>query len=250
MPTKLIAHRGASHIAPENTFAAINKAFASNISGVEIDIHLTKDNYLAVVHDNNLSRLAGVDINVEDSLWNEIKDLDVGSWKDPIFKGEKIPLLHEVLELLPNNFKLFIEIKSSTPQIITELKKTFQNFPHKKSQLVVISFNWDLLDEFKKLNCNIDCMYILEEKDLNKIFSDSSDNLYDRAKNNFISGFDFELSHSINEEFINKLKNLNFKTVLWCYGRNDNLENYLKYSRTQIDYYTTNHVNFNESHQG
>ncbi len=108
----LFAHRGCSKDAPENTLAAFELARQRGIPGIELDIHLCKSGELIVTHDDNLRRVTGADIAVEEAFYADIRNLDAGKWKDEKFAGEKLPLLQDVFDLLGGSVYYDIEIKS------------------------------------------------------------------------------------------------------------------------------------------
>ena len=87
---ELIGHRGASHIAPENTLESVRMAF-DNRCHAEIDVQLTSDKKIVLMHDDTALRTGGVDRKISEMSWDELKDLDVGKWKDPNGKGSKSP---------------------------------------------------------------------------------------------------------------------------------------------------------------
>ena len=89
----LFGHRGYSSVAPENTMEAFDLCVGRGIPGAELDVHLCKSGELVIIHDHELQRLAGIDAVVEDSTYAELRQLDVGSHKDPRFAGARIPLL-------------------------------------------------------------------------------------------------------------------------------------------------------------
>lgn len=94
----IIAHRGESFDAPENTLAAIELAWKRGARAVEIDVHLSKDNHVVVFHDFNTKRLSGVNKNVRSQTLQQLRALDVGSWKGVHWKGEQIPEINDVLK--------------------------------------------------------------------------------------------------------------------------------------------------------
>src|SRR5690606_11412908 len=96
-PVKIIAHRGASAHAPENTMAAFRKAIEMGANYIELDVHLSKDGKVVVLHDATLNRTSNGTGKIADHVWNVLRMLDAGSFFDEKFKGEKIPLLEEVL---------------------------------------------------------------------------------------------------------------------------------------------------------
>ena len=148
-PPMIIAHRGASHEAPENTLASVNLAWEKDADAVEIDVHLSKDNRIMVIHDKDTRRTAGVNLVIKESLSSDLRELEVGSFKDPKYAGEKIPFLEEVIETIPDGKTLVIEIKSDVT-ILPFLAEKINASP-KKNQLVVIGFDFDLMAEMKKM---------------------------------------------------------------------------------------------------
>lgn len=111
MKPLIIAHRGFSAIAPENTLAAFSKALELGVDYIELDIHLTKDDQVVIIHDETLERTTNGQGYVGDKSLEEIKKLDAGSWFDPAFKSEKIPTLEELIKLVNGKALLFIEVK-------------------------------------------------------------------------------------------------------------------------------------------
>jgi glycerophosphoryl diester phosphodiesterase len=109
----VIAHRGASSEAPENTLAAFSRGLEIGADGFEFDVHMSKDGELVVIHDETVARTTSGSGWVRDMTLSELKALDAGSWFDLRFKGEKIPTLRQVLELIADRSKLInIELKS------------------------------------------------------------------------------------------------------------------------------------------
>ena len=98
----IIAHRGASGYAPENTIAAIEKAITLGAHMVELDIHQTKDGIPVALHDSSLWRTAELRRNVGSLTLQELKRLEVGSWFSPQFQDQRIPTLEEVLDRVKN----------------------------------------------------------------------------------------------------------------------------------------------------
>lgn len=100
MTTKILAHRGFSAAAPENTLAAFKAAIEAGADGFELDVHMTKDGELVVIHDEMVDRTTNGKGWVKDLTLSDIKVLDAGSWFSPQFAQEKVPTLGEVLELV------------------------------------------------------------------------------------------------------------------------------------------------------
>ncbi|WP_428957700.1 glycerophosphodiester phosphodiesterase [Streptomyces sp. cg35] len=156
---EIVAHRGASAYAPENTLAAIDKADDLGFSWVENDVQRTKDGALVVIHDTTLARTTNAEEvfpdrapwNVADFTAAEIAKLDAGSWKGSEFAGARIPTLHQYLKRVTHNHqKLLMEIKAPElypgieDQILRQLRRDgWLNRWHVKHRLVIQSFSAD-----------------------------------------------------------------------------------------------------------
>lgn len=125
-PVVICAHRGASGSAPENTLAAITAAIDCGATMIEIDIQITRDNRIVVFHDEDLSRTTNGTGDIRDTLYDDVRTLDAGSWFDARFSNEHIPLLDEALALIKGRAYLNIELKpmdvsERTSQILDEV---------------------------------------------------------------------------------------------------------------------------------
>lgn len=134
----VLAHRGASAYAPENTLAAIDKAAALGFTWVENDVQRTKDGRLVVIHDDSLARTTDVEQvfpgrapwKVKDFTAAEIARLDAGSWFSPSYAGTRVPTLTEYMRRIEHNHeKLLLEIKNPElyPGIEQQILKTLGN---------------------------------------------------------------------------------------------------------------------------
>ena len=146
---EIIAHRGASFDAPENTVAAVRLGWEQGADAVEFDVYLSKDGKIVVLHDKDTKRTAGLDRPVVGQTLAELRTLDVGRWKDPKFAGERIPTLAEVLAPTPAGKRVFIEVKCG-PEIVPELKRELAAAKLRPEQTAVISFSADVIAAVKK----------------------------------------------------------------------------------------------------
>ena len=105
----IIAHRGASHEAPENTLASVRLGWAQGADAVEVDVRQSRDGHIVVIHDAHTRRTAGVTRRVRAETLDELRALEVGRWKHRRHAGEKIPTLAEVIETVPPGKRLFVE---------------------------------------------------------------------------------------------------------------------------------------------
>lgn len=160
----VVAHRGGSRRAPENTLAAIRKAIEIHADLSEIDVQETSDGKVVLLHDNDLRRVAGVDKKIWEVSYDEIKDLDVGSWFSPDYRGERIPTLTEILDVVEGRIGLNIEIKSNehNPTLPEKVVKLVQE-KGLVSDCVISSFNYEWLPLVKRLNSRLRVGYITSE---------------------------------------------------------------------------------------
>ncbi len=136
----IIAHRGESYDAPENTFASINLAWERDAEAVEIDVRLTKDEMIVLIHDKTTLRTGGRYNRIAQNNYDELLKIDVGKFKDAKWTGERIPLLNKVINTIPKNKILFIEIKSDE-RIIKPLQNLIEQKNINPAQIKFIGFN-------------------------------------------------------------------------------------------------------------
>ena len=107
---EIIAHRGASYLAPENTRASVMMGWEKK-ADVEVDVHLSQDNRIVVIHDSTTKRTTNQDLKVSETPSDVLHHLDAGSFKGEQFAGEPIPFLADIIDTIPPPKKLFVEIK-------------------------------------------------------------------------------------------------------------------------------------------
>jgi len=145
-----IAHRGASYLAPENTVAAANLAWELGADAVEVDVHLSKDNRVMVIHDKDTKKTCSGKKNLVIAKTPSIllRDLDAGIWKGEEFKGEKIPFLREIIETVPEGKTLVVEIKCGS-EVLPAIQRCVER-SGKLEQIVFISFGWETIVDTKE----------------------------------------------------------------------------------------------------
>nr|WP_321358413.1 glycerophosphodiester phosphodiesterase family protein [uncultured Draconibacterium sp.] len=203
-----IAHRGASYLAPENTVASANLAWKLGADAVEVDVHLSKDNRVIVIHDKDTKRTCAGKTNLTIAKTPSIllRDLDAGSWKGEEFKGEKLPFLSEIIETVPEGKTLVVEIKAGGDEIIPALSRIVDN-SGKKEQIVFISFGWKTIiathEEFPENKC-----YWLSS------LKPGLKKKIEEAATEGLTGIN--LKHSIiDEEIMAQAKDLNLEVLSW-----------------------------------
>ena len=144
----IVAHRGASRQAPENTLPAFKLAWKQEADAIEGDFLLTGDGQIVCIHDKDTRRVAGKKLVVAKSTLAELRQLDVGSYRGAAFKGTRIPTIAEVFATVPKNKKIYIEIKCGT-EIIPALLKSIKKSGLKNDQIVVICFQHKVIQALK-----------------------------------------------------------------------------------------------------
>lgn len=140
----VVAHRGASHDAPENTLPAFELAWQQQADGIEGDFHLTSDGQIVCIHDADTDRVSGVRHVVAETPLQVLRQIDVGSWKGAEWQGTRMPTFAEVLDIVPRDKWFFIELKTG-PEIVPPLAKQLAVYDGDHNKLVIISFNAETL---------------------------------------------------------------------------------------------------------
>ncbi len=152
----ITAHRGASGLMPENTLGAIALAMKFGADYAEIDVHLTRDGEVVLLHDDSLSRTTTGKGKIWDYSLKELSGLDAGSWYAPQFNSERIPTLRDVIRLVKGKMKLDIEIKSHAKQ--SELPRRVIEVLEEENfigECIITSFDREVLQEVRELKPEI-----------------------------------------------------------------------------------------------
>lgn len=200
--TYITAHRGASASAPENTLEALELAIEHLADFAEIDVQLTQDGVVILMHDANLKRTTGRELAVSRITYGELRQLDAGSWFGRGFEGSLVPTLEEAIRLCKGKINLNIEIKSGksseknrelAEKVIALIKK--YDF---EAQCVVSSTNPAILAEVKQLDSGIKTGYILSFAYGSFYSLDSID--FFSLKSSFVSESVVKTLHSLGKE--------------------------------------------------
>jgi glycerophosphoryl diester phosphodiesterase len=163
---RIIAHRGASADAPENTLAAFRLAWEQGADGIEGDFYLTADGRIVCIHDEDTERVAGVRHAVQATSYDDLRALDVGAWKGMTWKGERIPLLEEVLAIVPEGKQAFLELKSR-PAIVGPLVDVLKASALVVGQIVIMSFDAEVVHACKERMPQFKCLWLTDYKEQN-----------------------------------------------------------------------------------
>jgi glycerophosphoryl diester phosphodiesterase len=203
----IIAHRGASHFAPENTVASANLAWELGADAVECDVYLSKDNRVMVIHDKDTKRTCTgkKNLTIEKTPSIVLRDLDAGSWKGEEFKGEKIPFLKEIIETVPEGKNVVVEIKCGS-EVLPALKRCVEK-SEKSSQIIFICFGWKTILDTQKEFPDNKCYWLSGSKSgLNKKIKEAAEN--------GLAGVNLKYS-VINKEVVELAKRNNIEVLAW-----------------------------------
>jgi glycerophosphoryl diester phosphodiesterase len=148
-PLELIAHRGASADAPENTLAAVELAWRQGADAVEADFRLTRDGHVVASHDESLLRAAGVDLRIAEHTLAELRRCDVGRWKGSQWAGQWLPTIDELLAITPPRGRFYVEMKCGS-EIAEPLIAAVRRSKLAEEQIVLICFSAPLLAELRR----------------------------------------------------------------------------------------------------
>jgi glycerophosphoryl diester phosphodiesterase len=212
----IIAHRGSSFKAPENTMESVLLAWKEKADALEVDIHLSLDNQIVVIHDRNTKRTTGIKRKIKDTTLSELKSLDAGSWKADKWQGALVPSLEEVLTTVPKNKRIFIEIKSGVATL-TALKNLLEQSNLLHEQIVIMSFGLTVVTKAKKMFPQIEVLW-LKEFIVTKLFKSVKNELKKaiaQALEHKLDGLNIENVKELDKNFILEMKKNNLKCYCW-----------------------------------
>ena len=216
-PVEIIAHRGASHIAPENTLAAVELGWRKGADAVEIDIRLTGDGRIVLSHDGTTERTApGTELVVGETSLERLRELDVGRWKGERWAGERMPTLGQVLRTVPEGKRLFIEIKGG-PEIVPELARVLNGSEKEPEQLVVIGFNERTVERAKEALPELE-VYLLSGLSRNEEtgrWEPSTEELIERAERIDADGLNLRAVPALDAGMVRAIKEHGLGVYAW-----------------------------------
>ncbi|MBA3315417.1 MAG: glycerophosphodiester phosphodiesterase [Planctomycetota bacterium] len=213
---EIIAHRGASYDAPENTLSSVKLAWEQNTDSVEIDVYLSKDGRIVLFHDKETDRIGGRKKKIIDQTYEELQQLDVGAWKDLKYAGEKMPTLEEILPTIPDGKRLYVEIKHDA-SILRELKKSFAKAGVDGEKITIIAFDCDVIVGTKKLMPSIPAYWlssIKQDKQTGE-WGPPREELIAKAKAAGVEGLDLQAQPVIDADYVKAVKDAGLEFYVW-----------------------------------
>lgn len=218
---ELIAHRGASYDAPENTAGAAKLAFIQGADGTECDVYLTKDGKVMVMHDGDTMRTAGVKHKMALATSAELSKIEVGQWGK--WKGssysEKVPFLSEILATVPQGKKVFVEIKCDV-EVLPQLEKELAASPTKNKralenkQIAIICFNYNVIKAAKARMPQYEAYWLVGQDRNTKQYMPVEE-MIAKVKAAGLDGLDLNYGFPIDKEFVQKVHKAGLKLYTW-----------------------------------
>lgn len=211
---EIVAHRGASHDAPENTLAAMKLAWEQNADSIELDLWVSKDRRIVVMHDGDTKRTTGVPGKIANLTLEEIRKLDAGAWKHEKFTGEPVPTLESILETIPAGKRAVLELKTG-PEIAEPLAKVIAASGLEPAKFAVISFNFETLKASKALLPQIPHYFLSGYKEDKEGKFPELEPLLARVKAAGFEGLDLQYNWPIDRAFVEKVKAAGLQLIVW-----------------------------------
>ena len=231
----IIAHRGASYVAPENTLASVMLGWDKD-ADVEVDVYLTKDDRIVVIHDKSTKRTGDKDLKVIETNLAELRKVDVGRFKSEEFAGEKIPLLDEVIATIPAGRKLYVEIKCG-PEILPFIEKVI-NDSGRRSQIVILAFDFDTIAAAKKRMPDIGAYWLkgADKEKATRKYIPHDTGLVDKVRSRGLDGLNVQAG-GITREFAEAVRRAGLKLYVWTV---DDPADAVRLADLKVDGITTN----------
>lgn len=214
---RIVAHRGASFDAPENTLASFQLAWEQGADAIEGDFFLTKDEKIVCIHDDKTKRTSGEEHDVAKTTFDELRKLDVGRWKNPKFSGERIPTLTEVLATVPAGKAIYIEIKCG-PEIVPYLLPVLKQSGLRPEQTIVISFNKHVIAETRRQIPEIEAYWLVgfRQHKETKAYEPSVDSIFQTINEIHTQGIDVQAHRDVvNADFVKRLRDHKLGFHVW-----------------------------------
>jgi glycerophosphoryl diester phosphodiesterase len=235
----IVAHRGASYDAPENTLAAFRLAWQQGADAIEGDFYLTADQQIVCIHDKTTERTGGAKLNVAGSTLAQLRQLEYGAWKSDQFRGEPIPTLDQVLATVPPGRQIFVEIKCG-PEIVPPMRDAFARSSLARQQLIVISFNATVIAETKAQMPEIAAFWLTayEQDEQTGKWSPELADILQTLQDTQADGLDTEAEMNVVDEvFIQSLRREGYAVHTWTV---DDPQQAVRLQRLGVDSITTN----------
>lgn len=213
----IVAHRGASAYAPENTLAAFALAWQLGADAVEGDFYLSKDGHVVCIHDKTTKRTAGVDLPVTETDLATLRRLDVGRWKGARWAGQRIPTLGEVLAAMPDGKRLVIEVKDG-PRLVPVMARTLAESQIDLGRVIVIAFDANVIVETKRLLPRAKALWLVGPKKdkVTRRYKPSQASILETLDRIGADGLDMQANAEfVTRKFVDRLADVGAELHVW-----------------------------------
>lgn len=232
----IVAHRGASRDAPENTIPAFKLAWEQGADAIEGDFHLTGDGHIVCIHDGDTKRVSGKNLSIRKSTLEELRNLDAGAYHGKEYSGTVIPTIADVFLTIPDLKKIYIEIKCGA-EIIPRLLEEITESGLKQEQIVVISFNRELIHAVKLGAPEFKALWLsVIEKDESGKITPSLETVLETLGQIKAAGFSSS-KDIINEPFVKGIMEKGYEYHVWTVDDPETARRFKKWGAKSI---TTN----------
>jgi glycerophosphoryl diester phosphodiesterase len=211
---EIIAHRGSSFLAPENTCAAVELAWREGADAVEGDFQLTADGRIVAMHNATLLETAGVDRRVCECSLAELRTYDVGSWKGAQFANERIPTLEKLLATVPSGKRYYVEIKCGA-EIISELSRVVSACGLAPEQIVPICLDLSMIASIKRSLPQYAAYWVVECLENSHDWNVPIDEVFREAAAAGIDGLDLDATGPIDAELVRRANSAGLRLCVW-----------------------------------
>jgi len=215
----VVAHRGASEDAPENTLAAFKLAWQQGADAIEVDCYLALDRQIVCIHDETALRTAGVDLAIAQSTSEALRRLDAGIWKGSQWAGERIPFLADVLATVPAGKQVYVELKSGV-DIFEPLAAALRQSGLLPEQTILIAFDAGLLKQAKAAFPDRKRLWVTDlllEKDRVRLMP-SPETILATLRDIDADGVDCRADSALDAAFLNALRRGKREVHVWYDG--------------------------------
>ena len=231
-----VAHRGESLEAPENTLSAFSLAYERNCPCIECDIRMTSDGEIVCMHDESTLRTTGIDFKVGNTRYEKIWPLDAGARMDADWRGEMVPKLSDVLNELPADGRIYIEIKDSV-NIIEPMIEVVNGASVSRWQITVIAFDKEVVSRVKKVFHGVSVLWLVGFQNVDGRISPDVDELIQTLRELGVDGVDAQASDLLDAGYIRKVHDAGFAFHVWTVDDHKQAEKFIGFG---VDSITSN----------
>lgn len=215
-PVEVIAHRGASALAPENTLGAVQLAWKLDADAVEVDVNLSADRRLIVIHDETLARTAGRSDRVDSLTAAELAQVDVGSWFGSEWSSERVLPLREFIASVPDDRRIFVELKCGEEEDTVEaLAEALADVSTNPSRVVLIGFDLALMRQAKQSFAQHSCYLVARQDETPDGWTPTAQELSAAAVAAGLDGVDLSNTLAVDRSAVKSIHDAGLACCIW-----------------------------------